>query len=533
VISGCGIDDELIGVEAVNVTTDRPIVEPGVSVAACGAVAASGYQDALRQDLPRSDRGIVRPPRSIPNAKTVALLDTVVAVASLLLVLLWTNREQMPYGLDNFLALRITLKNVLLLGAFVAAWSPIFRLHGLYDAHRTRRLDDELGRLALACIAGTLLALPIALTSESGAFGPNSVVHFWVVAIATSSCVRVARRIGVQRQRQRSARRVLIVGSGARARKLYGQLSADNETIYKVVGFVDDANGESIGGPELPKALGTLNQLEDILMHEPLDELFVALPIKSHYHAVQEVITICERVGVRVTYFADIFGCSLAQPRYSDSMGSPVVTMHTAPEDERLLLKRAIDLLGASVALTAFMPVMLAAATVVKLTSPGPVIFAQERYGLNKRRFKMYKFRTMVVDAESLQARLESRNEVEGPVFKIKSDPRLTSVGRILRKTSIDEMPQLINVIRGEMSLVGPRPLPLRDVQRFTRPMDMRRFSVRPGLTCLWQISGRSNLPFSEWIRLDLAYIDHWSLALDLRILIKTFPAVFKGTGAS
>jgi lipopolysaccharide/colanic/teichoic acid biosynthesis glycosyltransferase len=177
-------------------------------------------------------------------------------------------------------------------------------------------------------------------------------------------------------------------------------------------------------------------------------------------------------------------------------------------------------------------PIMLAAAVAIRLTSDGPAIYAQERYGHNRRRFRMFKFRTMVQDAEQLQASLESQNEASGPVFKIADDPRITPLGRFLRRTSIDELPQLFNVLRGDMSLVGPRPLPLRDVDRFTRTCDLRRFSVRPGVTCLWQISGRSGIGFDDWIRLDLQYIDRWSLLLDLRILVGTIPAGLRGTGA-
>jgi lipopolysaccharide/colanic/teichoic acid biosynthesis glycosyltransferase len=160
------------------------------------------------------------------------------------------------------------------------------------------------------------------------------------------------------------------------------------------------------------------------------------------------------------------------------------------------------------------------------------VLFTQERYGYNKRRFRMYKLRTMVVDAEARQAGLEAMNEASGPVFKIRSDPRQTPVGRVLRRWSIDELPQLYNVLRGDMSLVGPRPLPIRDVSRFAEPALMRRFSVRPGITCLWQISGRSELTFDDWVKLDLRYIDGWSLMLDVRILLRTLPAVLRGRGA-
>jgi exopolysaccharide biosynthesis polyprenyl glycosylphosphotransferase len=201
-------------------------------------------------------------------------------------------------------------------------------------------------------------------------------------------------------------------------------------------------------------------------------------------------------------------------------------------DDYRLLVKRALDIIGALAVLILVSPLLLLVALTIRLTSHGPAVFVQERYGLNKRRFKMLKFRTMVQGAEALQAQLEDKNEAQGPVFKIKNDPRITSIGRFLRKTSIDELPQLVNVLRGHMSLVGPRPLPERDVIRFSESRLLRRFSVKPGLTCLWQISGRSNTEFDHWIKQDLQYIDHWSLGLDLIILLKTIPAVIKGRGA-
>ncbi len=179
-----------------------------------------------------------------------------------------------------------------------------------------------------------------------------------------------------------------------------------------------------------------------------------------------------------------------------------------------------------------FSPVMLAAALAVRFTSAGPVFFVQQRYGRHRQRFRMFKFRSMVVDAEKRQTALEGKNEAQGPVFKLKSDPRVTKVGAFLRKTSIDELPQLFNVLTGQMSLVGPRPLPLRDVSRFEEAWLLRRFSVRPGLTCLWQVNGRSNTSFDDWIRQDLTYIDQWSISLDLKILFMTIPAVLRGSGA-
>jgi exopolysaccharide biosynthesis polyprenyl glycosylphosphotransferase len=202
-------------------------------------------------------------------------------------------------------------------------------------------------------------------------------------------------------------------------------------------------------------------------------------------------------------------------------------------DDYRRHLKRALDIAGSLFGILLLSPLFLIVAILIKATSKGPVFFRQERYGLNKRTFFIYKFRSMVQDAEATQVKFEHLNQNSGPVFKIFADPRVTKVGAFLRKTSIDELPQLFNVLKGEMSLVGPRPLNLRDVGKFSEAWLMRRFSVKPGLTCIWQVSGRSNISFDRWIALDLHYIDHWSLLLDMKILAMTFPAVLKGRGAA
>jgi lipopolysaccharide/colanic/teichoic acid biosynthesis glycosyltransferase len=178
-------------------------------------------------------------------------------------------------------------------------------------------------------------------------------------------------------------------------------------------------------------------------------------------------------------------------------------------------------------------PLFFVVAVLVKCTSPGPIFFRQTRIGLNKRQFTIYKFRTMIANAEQIQDQLLALNEMTGPVFKIKKDPRITPLGKVLRKTSLDELPQLLNVLKGDMSLVGPRAIPLRDYQLFDQDWQRRRFSVRPGITCLWQIHGRNSVPFERWMELDMQYIDKWSLWLDLKILARTVPAVLRGTGAA
>jgi len=238
--------------------------------------------------------------------------------------------------------------------------------------------------------------------------------------------------------------------------------------------------------------------------------------------------------GITVRWLSNIFNLRLAKPRAEHLAGDPLITHATGlAEGWSVVVKRVLDLVISTVVLIFLAPVLVVAAVAIKLASPGPVFFLQNRVGLNKRRFKICKFRTMVVDAEKEMAQLQHLNEVSGPVFKIKNDPRITPLGRFLRKTSIDELPQLFNVLKGDMSLVGPRPLPVRDYEGFSKDWQRRRFSVRPGITCLWQINGRSSIPFEKWMELDLEYIDGWSLWLDFQILVRTIPAVLRGSGAA
>ena len=468
--------------------------------------------------------------RPIKYEGMVAVADTAVMGAVLIGVLVLTNLDTMPDGIQSFLALRITVKNVVLLATLVTIWPLIFRLFGLYNEDQLTTWLHEATRTAAASSIGSWLALLFALTSVSERFQAQQVIAFWIAAVAGMVLIRGLRRLIAWRRA--TARRVIIVGTGPRGIAACERLRAAGQSAYEIVGFVETADwssGDHLGA----RTLGTLDELENILMRQPIDEVFVALPVKSRYHDILQAIQVCERAGIPAKYQADIFHSALARPEYDAPQGCPIVTLHVAPNDSRLILKRAIDLTGAAVALIVCAPAMIAIAIAIKLTSPGPVLFGHDRYGLNKRLFRMYKFRTMVVGADRLQDELEHRNEMAGPVFKIRNDPRVTWLGRFLRRTSFDELPQLLHVITGHMSLVGPRPLPVRDVARFAQASDMRRFSVRPGLTCLWQISGRNNLGFDEWIRLDLIYIDAWSLLLDVRILLRTIPAVLRGVGAT
>ncbi len=254
----------------------------------------------------------------------------------------------------------------------------------------------------------------------------------------------------------------------------------------------------------------------------------------GQFDRVQAAIEACEIEGVEAWLMADFIRTAIARPVF-DSLGERPMLVFRSTSDAswELLAKRVIDVVGAFCALTIMAPVFAAIAIGIKLTSPGPVLFRQQRGGLHGRPFSMFKFRSMVADAEARKSELDERNEMQGPVFKVDDDPRVTPLGRWLRRTSLDELPQFWNVLRGDMSLVGPRPLPLYEVEKFASRSQRRRLSVPPGITCLWQISGRNHITsFDEWVRLDLAYIDDWSLWLDIKILVRTIPVVLLGLGA-
>jgi exopolysaccharide biosynthesis polyprenyl glycosylphosphotransferase len=462
-------------------------------------------------------------------------IDPPIVLVTLLIVFLATNAGHPgATGLGAFLEMRITVKNLLLLAAFAGGMQLSLGLFGLYEERAATQPAEYTLRLVLACLLGTLPVLAFPLASRTGLFRPSTVAAVVVAEVLALALVRIAAWLGAAAPpKTLIGRDILIVGSGPRALTLSRQLAVQEPLGTRVRGFVDAAAGPWADESARLRA-GTLDDLEAILMRQPIDDVFITLPIKSCYGQIQSAIALCERLGVRAAYLADVFESSLARPSLESTAGGlSVVRMHVVTDDHRLLVKRGIDVVIAGLGLIVLAPLLAVIAIAVKMTSPGPVIFGQERYGLNKRRFRMFKFRTMVVDAERLQAGLEQHNEATGPVFKIKNDPRVTPIGRFLRRTSLDELPQLVNVVRGDMSLVGPRPLPPRDVHRFSESWLMRRFSVPPGVTGLWQVSGRSDLTFARWVALDLQYIDSWSLGLDLKILVKTLPAVLKGRGAA
>jgi len=276
-----------------------------------------------------------------------------------------------------------------------------------------------------------------------------------------------------------------------------------------------------------------VGQLVDLL-HEHAVNGVVLSAKHTMFGQVEKVIQACELEGVEVWLLADFFKTQISQTALDDFEGRPMLVFRSTPEPSwQSMAKPVLDVVGASLLFLVFSLPMLLVALLIKLTSPGPILFRQQRAGVNGKPFTMLKFRSMVTDAEQRRHEVQALNEMTGPVFKVTNDPRLTRIGNLLRKYSLDEFPQLVNVLRGEMSLVGPRPLPLEEVKRFDDLAHRRRLSVKPGITCLWQVSGRNNLnDFQDWVRLDLEYIDNWSLWLDFKILFRTIPVVLLGTGA-
>lgn len=464
-----------------------------------------------------------------------AFVNAAVVLLTLIGVFIVVNRNHMPGGLSDFLAMRITIKNLLVTAICLAGGAIAFHAFGL-TAPPLTALRHELIRIIKACTVAGGFAILFPLTSQSEAFRPRVALYFLPAAIVACICGRlVARMCTLPLTTALAGRRdVIIVGSGAGAARLFHRLCEEaGPNTIRVLGFVDCSNGAQVADNVQGRIIGGIADLEGILMRLAVDQVLIALPVAPCFPQIQAAITVCERAGVEAKYFfSEMFELSVAKPAFEPDEFAPVVRLKVVHDDARLLVKRAIDVLGAIAGLTLLAPLMLVIAAAIKLTSPGPAIFVQERFGFHKRLFRMYKYRTMVPGAEQMQMQLEPENEVPGPVFKIRNDPRIIALGRILRKTSLDELPQLFNVLRGDMSLVGPRPLPRRDVSLFDNASLMRRFSVKPGLTCLWQIDGRSNTNFDRWIELDLRYIDTWSLSLDLKILAKTVPAVVVGRGA-
>lgn len=436
---------------------------------------------------------------------------------------------------DNFLSIRVKIANLLLMAGFLMVWHFLFLANGLYRSHRLSTTAIIVRDILISTLAGSMLLYVAGIVFDISLISFTFLAIFW----AFSSAILVASRLILRslmhliRLSGRNLRHIAVIGTNARARSYVDMIKSMPELGYCFIGFVDDRDDDSPPENDL-EIVANYDQFEEFMREQVIDEIVVFSPLRSQYDKIARIVELAEAQGIIVRFGIDHFSLKIGHSvvdHVGDMAVSTVQTgsMHGHPS---IGAKNVVDFLVSAVLLLILAPLLTLVAILIKMDSPGPVLFVQQRLGLNKRRFNIYKFRTMREDAEQLQADLEQQNEADGPVFKIRNDPRITTLGKWLRKTSIDELPQLFNVLKGDMSLVGPRPLPVRDFEGFEHDVHRRRFSVKPGITCLWQISGRSNISFDKWMELDMNYIDHWSLWLDFKILLKTIPAVLSRTGA-
>jgi len=430
-----------------------------------------------------------------------------------------------PWGATALEAGRLFPVEIALLAWVASAW-----FHRVYDerpragARSVVRISRAVAVVALVLFAGSVV---------DARLGANQglLVAYVVTAFVLLSANRAAFRLVAlfARRRGYSARRYAVVGSAPEGREVVEALDAHPEWGAEFVGFIPVPSGLASGrGP----ILGTLSDLGRILEDEVLDEVVFAVP-RDQFELIEPAIAVCQEQGVEVRISLDMLRFGPSSMRLTMLNDLPMVVFSRTPSDTlALATKRLFDVAVSGLALLFTAPVFLAVAVAIKLDSPGPVFFRQRRVGRNGRSFDMVKFRSMYRDAEARLEALKAQNEMSGPVFKMREDPRVTSVGRFLRRTSLDEFPQFWNVLVGDMSVVGPRPPIPAEVRQYKRWM-RRRLSVKPGITCIWQISGRNNIDFDRWMELDLEYIDTWSLKNDLLIFLRTIPAVLGSRGAS
>ncbi len=438
------------------------------------------------------------------------------------------------YSLD-FLSTRVKISNAILCGLLLIVWHFCFKMNGLYLSYRLSSAGEIIRTVTKAVGICSMIIIIAAQINPWRTMNIWTHLGFFGFGVLFIGGYRTLTFYASRRFRKRgiNTKSLLIIGGGFISKNFIEKIERRKELGYRILGYLESDsqfNQNKINGYS---CLGNFEDLKEVIDKKVVDEVFIALPIKSKYSEIKTAISQLEEQGVVVHILSDFFPHHLARIQPQEFQGFPLLSLHSAPVFHwRTELKRIIDFGIAMVLLILFMPLFAIIAIIIKLDSKGSVFFTQERMGYSKRRFQMVKFRTMGTDAEARMKEIEHLNEKDGAIFKIKNDPRITRVGKYLRKSSLDELPQLFNVLLGDMSLVGPRPLSVRDALRLEESWQKRRFSIRPGMTCLWQISGRSNLSFEEWMALDLEYIDTWSLNLDWWILLKTIPAVITAKGA-
>ncbi|MFN8481477.1 MAG: undecaprenyl-phosphate glucose phosphotransferase [Anaerolineae bacterium] len=418
---------------------------------------------------------------------------------------------------------------ILLTGILLLA----YKLEGLYDQRRSASWLDSVYLIFSGTVVGIALLIVWFFSSRPLAVSRLMLVYAAVVIVILLSLSRLIEssvRAWLHR-RGVGTDHLLIVGAGEVGMAIMRSIVAQPEMGYQIIGYLDDAPDKQAGAIGRFPALGRVGDIRRVINEQGVNDVIVTLPMTAR-DAITAVVDACEDAHVRVRIVPDMFQLQLNQVHIDSISGIPLLGVREPTiRGWNRALKRGLDVAIAAITLVITAPITLLIALAIRLDSPGPILFRQTRVGLYGRPFTLYKFRSMRVDAEQQLTQLTAMNEASGPLFKMRNDPRQTRVGRFIRRTSLDELPQLLNVLSGDMSLVGPRPPIPREVEQYNE-WHRRRLDVAPGVTGLWQVSGRSQLTFDEMVMLDLYYAENWSLLLDLKILLRTIPTVLLGTGA-
>jgi len=458
----------------------------------------------------------------------------------LLMGLAFRTAEYFAKGLGQDLAILTHPRYPLVLLMCTMIYLISFMFFGFYKTFRHQSLDQVFSLSLVGVLFGSMGVITLAFILDVSDLDRGVLGIFSLTILALLVGVRTMVFVFLRKFRVKgyNYKNVLIIGSKTRALEMIDAIYQHPGAGYRVIGCLE-LDGSFVGNKlnHGVEVIGTLREnYSDIVMNQEIDELVFAIPLDEVKDGA-DYVSLAEEMGISIRVLPDwqihrmTYSPGTASIYYDKFLGLPTLALSSIPQKEtELLLKGAMDYVGAGVLLVLSFPVLALTAVAIKLTSPGPILFRQTRSGLNGRKFTVYKFRSMVADAEQMKEELKYFNEEDGPVFKMKDDPRLTPIGRFIRVTSIDELPQLVNILRGEMSLVGPRP-PIPEEVTHYKPWQRRRLSLKPGLTCIWQVKARNNTDFNTWMKLDLEYIDNWSIFLDLKLLFLTIPAVLSGTG--
>lgn len=457
--------------------------------------------------------------------RLMIFLDLCVVTGSFFLGYFLNSESYNIYELNSYIWLLLKL---------LIIWGALLYYFGMYESFRIKQITDVLLILFKTALVGAVLFVSFIFIIKMHSVSRALVIYTFLFALVFISIEKIIliTYFRYQRKKGLNYRNILIIGTGKRAQRFIDIINKHTEWGFKIVGLVDEdasKKNDFICGHNV---LGTFKDVSQIIHSNVVDEVIFVVP-RSWLGKIEEVMYLCEAEGLRVSIAVDLYELKLSKAKYSHLEEFPILSFESAPDKLlHLLVKRLFDAVFSAIILIMLSPIFVTTAALIKLSSKGPVLFKQQRCSLYGRRFTLYKFRTMVQDAEAKLNDLLVYNEMDGPVFKMKDDPRITKIGKFLRKFSIDELPQFWNVFTGDMSLVGPRPPLPSEVDKY-KSWQRRRLSMRPGITCLWQAYGRSNIKdFNEWMELDLEYIDNWSLLLDYKILFKTIPVVLFGIGA-